>query len=287
MKLSATLAKALNGLHDCCGMYIDDIVVHSETWDQHLTDVRRVLQRLLQARLTVRLVKCFFACSEVDYLGHTVGIGRISPRQATVQSLIDATAPRNKKQLRSFLGLAGFFQRYIPHYANLTAPLTDTLRKGRDFNWDIQAETAFQGIKKIMCNQPILLIADYSKPFTMFIDASNVAIGAVLMQKDESGDLKPVCYFSKKLNEAQRNYAVRDKEALALVLAVRAFRVYLTGPVDVYTDHEPLKFINRMAASNQRILRWALELQSYQLNIIHVRGKDNKLADYFSRPCDA
>ena len=287
MKLSATLAKALNGLHDCCGMYIDDIVVHSETWDQHLTDVRRVLQRLLQARLTVRLVKCFFACAEVDYLGHTVGIGRISPRQATVQSLIDATAPRNKKQLRSFLGLAGFFQRYIPHYANLTAPLTDTLRKGRDFNWDLQAETAFQGIKKIMCNQPILLIADYSKPFTMFIDASNVAIGAVLMQKDESGDLKPVCYFSKKLNEAQRNYAVRDKEALALVLAVRAFRVYLTGPVDVYTDHEPLKFINSMAASNQRILRWALELQSYQLNIIHVRGKDNKLADYFSRPCDA
>ena len=100
-------------------------------------------------------------------------------------SFIDATAPRNKKQLRSFLGLAGFFQRYIPHYANLTAPLTDTFRKGRDFNWDTQAETAFQGIKKIMCNQPILLIADYSKPFTMFIDASNVAIGAELMQKDK------------------------------------------------------------------------------------------------------
>ena len=203
IKLSATLAKTLNGLHDCCRMYIDDIVVHSKTWDQHLTDVRRVLHRLLQARLTVRLVKCFFACAEVDYLGHTVGIGRISPRQATIQSLIHATAPRNKTQLRSFLGLTGFFQRYIPHFSDLTASLTDILRKGRDFNWDIQAETAFQGIKKIMCNQPIFLIADYNKPFIMLIDASNIAIGAVLMQQDESGDLKPVCYFSKKLNEAQ------------------------------------------------------------------------------------
>jgi hypothetical protein len=105
------------------------------------------------------------------------------------------------------------------------------------------------------------------------------------MQHDNSGELKPVCYFSRKLNDAQRNYTVRDKEALALVLAVRTFRVYLAGPTEVYTDHEPLKFINSMACSNMRLLRWAMELQPYQLNIHHVKGRDNIVADYLSRPC--
>jgi transposase InsO family protein len=285
IKFSATIAKALNDLYDCCGTYVDDLCIFSATWEQHLQDVEKVLERLQRAGLTLRLAKCYFACAEVDYLGHTVGAGQTTPRQATAQALIDAPPPRNRKQLRSFLGLAGFFQRYIPRYADLTAPLTAMLRKGQDFKWDDVAEHSFTKIKQVMCDKPVLLIANHSKPFTLFIDASNVAVGAVLMQRDNDGELKPVCYFSRKLNDAQRNYAVRDKEALALVLAVRAFRVYLAGPIDVYTDHEPLKFINSMACSNMRLLRWAMELQPYQLSIRHVKGRDNVIADYLSRPC--
>jgi RNase H-like domain found in reverse transcriptase len=118
------------------------------------------------------------------------------------------------------------------------------------------------------------------------VDASQYACGAALMQEDAAGSLRPVCYFSRKFNDAQKNYAVRDREALGLVLAVRAFKVYVSsGPVVVYTDHEPLKYINSLATTNQRILRWALELQPYQLIIRHVKGKDNVIADYLSRPC--
>jgi hypothetical protein len=106
------------------------------------------------------------------------------------------------------------------------------------------------------------------------------------MQHNEEDELRPICYFSRKLNDAQKNYTVRDKEALALVLAVRVFRVYFAGPVKVFTDHEPLKFINSMACNSHRLLRWALELQPYQLNICHVKGKDNIIADYLSRPSD-
>jgi hypothetical protein len=279
------MSKALSNLQDCCGMFIDDVVVFSDNWENHLRDVERVLQRLRDANLTVKLAKCFFACTEIDYLGHTVGIGRMTPRRAKVEALMKCERPHTRKQLQSFLGLAGFFQRYLPRYAELTSPLTELLRKGREYVWGEKEDKAFNKVKEMLCDQPILQIADYSQPFTLYIDASNVAVGGVLMQRDEAGTLRPVCYFSKKLNDAQKNYSTRDKESLALILSVRAFRVYLSGPVDVYTDHEPLKFINTMACTNQRLLRWAMELQPYQLNVKHVKGKDNVIADYLSRPC--
>jgi hypothetical protein len=129
------------------------------------------------------------------------------------------------------------------------------------------------------------MVADFNKPFFLYVDSSNVAIGAALMQEDNVGEHKPVAYYSKKLNQAQRNYSTPDKEALALVLAVRAFRIYMSGHVIVYTDHQPLVFMNRMATSNQRLLRWTLEMQSYDLEIKHISGKKNVLADYLSRPC--
>lgn len=287
LKFSFVMDKALSDLHKICGMYIDDIVVFGgDTWDGHVGYLRQVLERLKKARLTVRLCKCFFACPEVEYLGHTVGVGRMSPRQAKVKALLDAPPPVDRKSLKSFLGMVGFYQRYVPHYGDLTAPLTDLLKKGNPFVWGQTEENCFGAIKNCLCSGPVLQIADYSKPFVLMVDASLVACGAVLMQEDDTGCLRPVCYFSRKFTEAQRNYAVCDREALGLVLAVRAFRIYLSsGPVTVYTDHEPLKFINSMATTNQRLLRWALELQPYQLTIRHVKGKDNVVADYLSRPC--
>ena len=140
-------------------------------------------------------------------------------------------------------------------------------------------------IKKALCDGPVFSIADFSKPFVLFVDASLVACGAALCQSAEHGLLHPVCYFSKKFNDCQRNYTVRDREALALVLATRAFKIYLSSePTVVFTDHEPLQFINSMAISNQRLLRWAMELQQLQLEISRVKGKDNILADYLSKP---
>jgi hypothetical protein len=286
LKFSFVMDKALSDLHQFCGMYIDDIIIASETWEKHIDHLQTVMARLQRAKLTVRLAKCCFACQEVDYLGHTIGVGKITPQQAKVKALRDAPRPTNRKELKSFLGMAGFYQRYIPHYGNLTAGLTDLLRKDRPFVWGDKEEECFVAIKNALCSGAVLGIADHDKPFVLMVDASLVACGAVLMQEDDTGSLRPMCYFSRKFNDTQKNYSVRDREVLGLVLAVRAFRVYLTsGPVIVYTDHEPLKFIKSMATTNQRLLRWAIELQPYQLLIRHVKGSDNVVADYLSRPC--
>ena len=135
-------------------------------------------------------------------------------------------------------------------------------------------------------SSPVLVIADYDKPFYLYVDASQFCVGACLMQSDKYGVHKPVCYYSKKLSGAQKNYSTSDREGLALVLAVRAFKTYLSDKVIVYSDHEPLRYISTMAPTNQRILRWCLELEPYNIEIKHVAGKNNIIADYLSRPCD-
>ena len=140
-------------------------------------------------------------------------------------------------------------------------------------------------IKQQMKQTPMLLVARQDKPVVIFVDASNVAIGAVLMQSDDNGDYRPVSYYSKRLTKAQMNYCVQDKEAYALISAVRAFSVYLSNVVTVFCDHKPLQYIHRMASANQRLLRWAMELQCYNVIIKHIAGRENKIADYLSRPC--
>ncbi len=284
LKFSCMISKALYGLDEFCGMYIDDIIVHSKTFEDHVRHVSIVFDRLCKANLTVRLCKCFFCVDKVDYVGHNVGNGQMSPREARIQSLADTARPIDRKTLRSFLGMTGFFQKYIPKYSDLTSPLTDLLRKGQPFKWTVAQENSFTVLKDFLCRKPILQIADFSKPFILFVDASGVAAGASLMQPNDNGDLLPVCYFSKKFVGAQKNYTTRDLEALALVLAVKAFRIYLQGPVTVYSDHEPLKYIHSMSTTNQRMLRYSLELQPYQLTVKHIKGRDNCVADYLSRP---
>ncbi len=249
----------------------------------HIEHIRTVLRRLMNAGLTVKFSKCYFACNEIEYLGHKVGLGQVKPKEQKVQALLNATRPISKRQLQSWLGLSGYYSDFIPHYAKLTAPLTNLLSKTKKFVWDQQCEEGFVAIKHVMSSSPVLRVADYSRPFFVFVDACDVSIGAVLMQKDDNDMYHPISYFSKKLNKSQLHYTITDKEALALVLAVRAFRVYMGGSVTVFTDHEALRYIHNNACKNQRLMRWSLELQPYDLTIKHVKGRDNLLADYLSR----
>jgi hypothetical protein len=154
------------------------------------------------------------------------------------------------------------------------------------FVWTDVEDKVFKEIKKFMSTKPTLLIADFDKPFVLYVDASDVAVGSVLMQYDDNKILRPVCYFSKKLNTCQKNYSITDKEALALILSVRAFRIYLGSHTVVYTDHEPLKYIQTNAIKSHRLLRWSIELQGYDLEIKHIAGSKNIIADYLSRNVD-
>ena len=276
--------KVLLGLDKFTAAYLDDILIFSESWHEHICHIKEVLKRIREAGLTIKATKCDFATAEVDYLGHTIGLGKVAPRNAKVLALQNFPRPNNRKQLQSFLGLAGYYRKFLPHFAHITACLTNLLKKGARFVWDEEAEAAFLDLKSRLASRPILRPPDFSRPFCVAVDASDVAVGACLFQEID-GVEHPIAYYSKKLNDHQRNYSVVEKEALALILATRTFSVYLDShKVTVYTDHSPLQFLHRMANHNQKLLRWALELQQYTLEIKHRPGTRNWIPDILSRP---
>jgi len=254
------------------------------SWSYHLHHLKRVLTRIADAQLTLNLKKCAFANAELDFLGHHIGLNSVQPRMQKVEALLRFPQPVNKKHVRSFLGLAGYYRKFLSHYSQVTLPLTELLTAGRRFTWSPEAENAFIDLKSRMASRPILKPPDYDKPFYLAVDASYFCLGACLFQITDEVE-HPVCYMSRKLKAAEVRYSTIEKEALALVIAVRAFSVYFgSAPVVVYTDHSPLQFIYRMPNSNAKLLRWSIELRQYSLNIKHRRGVDNTLPDILSRP---
>jgi hypothetical protein len=281
---SRLVSRLLLGLEDFSAAYLDDILIFSETWQDHVKHLRAVFTRIQNAGLTLNQEKCEFAVAEIDYLGHHIGLNKVQPREQKVTALLNFPRPTNRKQLQQFLGLAGYYRKFIPHFADISAILSDLLKKDVKFEWKSDVDKAFLDIKSRLASRPILRPPDFSLPFHLSVDASNTAIGATLFQQIENIE-HPICFFSHKLDKHQRNYSTIEKEALGLLLAVRVFSVYFgSAPVRVYTDHNPLVFMQRMANHNQKLLRWSLELQQYNLDVVHISGKDNLFSDILSRP---
>ena len=208
------------GLELFTGAYLDDIIIFSNTWDDHLKHLKLVFDRTRQANLTLKKAKCVFASAEVEYLG--------------IQQ-----AHRQKKQLRSFLGIAGYYRKFIPHFAQIAACLTNLLRKNRKYVWTETEEVAILDLKSRLASRPILKPPDFSLPFALAVDASDVAIGANLFQIVD-GVEHPICYYSKRLNVHHQRYSTIEKEALALLLAIRNFNA----------QHNPLQFTRTTVRCN-------------------------------------
>ena len=168
------------------------------------------LSRIRAANLTLSPSKCCFVVAEVDYLGHHVGLGRVQPRAKKVQAVLDFPAPTNRSQLQQFLGLAGYYLKFVPHFAHISAVLSDLLKKGTKFVWIAEAERAFLDLKSRLVPQPISRSPDFGQPFCLAVDASDVAIGAVLIQEVD-GIEHPICYYSKKLNCHQKRYSTVER----------------------------------------------------------------------------
>lgn len=167
----------------------------------------------------------------------------------------------------------------------MVAPLTNLLRKDVKFEWSSLCQQAFEQVKRLLCAAPVLAAPRLNRPFQLYVDASHVGAGAVLTQTDDLGIGRPVSYFSKKFNKHQLNYSVIEKETFALILALKHFDVYLSGGANVvvFTDHNPLTFLSSLKCPNQRLIRWSLFLQSYNLDIQYIKGKSNVVADALSR----
>ena len=285
---AATLKRAMKKLIadlDNVDFYWDDILVHTRTWEEHIKALRELFARLMRAGMTIRPTKCIFGASCVDFLGHRLEQGVLGLHEENVEKIKNAPRPGTKKQVRSFVGLAGYYRDFIPNFAAIAAPLSDLTRQGQPsrVEWGQAQEKAYQTIKFHLTNEPILRLPDPKKTYYLQTDASNTGIGAVLMQKHDE-KLFPVCYASKKLSSAERNYSTIEKECLAVVWGIKRFHLYLYGvPFVLQTDHEPLKYMNSAKFANGRLMRWAMFLQSYTFRVEAIKGSENVGADYLSR----
>ncbi len=252
--------RVISGLRGCA-VYLDDVVVYSQTWDEHIVQIRALFDRFVKANLTVNLLKCEFAKATVVYLGKVVGQGQVLPVRAKVETIDNYPTPTTKKELMRFLGMVGFYRCFCRNFSTVVAPLTNLLRGGIDFCWTLGCQQAFERVKMLLTEGPVLKAPKFDQAFQLQVDASNVGTGAVLLQTSEDGINHPVGFFSRKFNTYQLNYSVIEKEALALIWALQHFEVYVgssEGPLVVFTDHNPLVFLHSLQNPNQRLMRWCL-----------------------------
>jgi hypothetical protein len=267
-------------------VYIDDIIVYSRTESEHWQHVNKVLQRLRDEQLYAKLSKCEFNKSEVPFLGHVVSREGVKVQPHQIDAIQKWNTPRSVREVQSFLGLANYYRRFIKNFSRIAAPLSDVTKSTATFAWARSQDDAFRRLKSAMQGAPVLRLADPSKPYVVTCDASDVGIGAVLEQEDVDG-LHPIAFASRKLNSAEKNYPVHERELLAIVYALKEWRIYLHGSQFVIrTDHHPLRYLDTQPELSKRQMRWMECLQEYDYHIQYIKGKYNVVADALSRMDD-
>ena len=274
----------------CVVVYLDDILVFSNTEEEHRLHLQQVLQRLRDHHLVAKPKKCLLGQPRIEFLGHVIGNGCLEMSSEKVKAIQQWKTPFcSQKEVRAFLGLASYYRRFIRNFAKVAAPISDLLQKDQELFWTTEAEQAVKSLKEAITTAPVLQIADPNKPFTITTDASGIAVGAVLEQEAEDKCMHPVAFTSQKLRPEQRHYEVRDLELLAIVHALKTWRPYLLGQkVRVLTDHIPLESIQRREMDpslKPRTLRAIEYLQAFDLDIHRVPGSKNVVADALSRYC--
>ncbi|XP_067629120.1 uncharacterized protein [Eurosta solidaginis] len=265
-------------------VYLDDLLVVSSSFNEHLVHLSEVSALLRKAGLTINIRKSKFGLSQVNYLGFVVGNGSLQVDKEKISAIQNYPIPKTVRQLRRFLGMTGWYRRFIDDYASTTFHLTELLSKKKQFVWNSEAQQAFEDLKEKLTSAPILLHPNYNKPFILQCDASQVGVGACLMQEDDNGQERPIAYMSQKLNKAQRNYSVTELECLAVVLAIKRFRMYIEGmEFKVVTDHASLRWLMQQQDLSGRLARWAIKLQGFNFSIEHKKGSENVIADALSR----
>ena len=277
------MRKVMGGMaHVDC--FVDDVLIHTPDWEMHLQVLDEVLARLEKAGLTVKPAKCVIGADAIPFVGQDIGRGWKKPQDEKIRAITEVPVPKTKKEVRAFVGLVGFYRSYIRDFASIAKPLTDlTKKKHSVVKWSGECETAFRELKRLLSEGPVLKVVDLKRKFVLQTDASDVGVGAALLQEYDEG-LFPVAFASKKLSSAERNYSVIERECLAIVWGIQKFYVYLYGvSFVVETDHQPLECLKRSTGGNGRILRWTLYLQNFSFTIRAIRGSENVVADYLSR----
>lgn len=274
----------LNGLiRKVCLVYMDDIIIYGKGLTEHLENLRRVFKRLRDANLKIQLDKSEFLKTETKFLGHIVTAEGIKPDPSKIDAIQNFKIPTNTTQIKSFLGITGYYRKFINNYAKLAKPLTNCLKKGTKIEHNSAFVNSFESLKNCITNFPILQYPDFNKTFHITVDASKFVLGAVLSQGTIGQD-KPIAFASRTLNNSELNYSTIEKKCLAVVWAVQHFRPYVFGrKFNIITDHKSLLWLFNLKEPNSKLVRWRLKLEEYTYTILHKQRKLNKNADGLSR----
>ena len=279
--------RVLSGLTwKICMVYLDDIIVFSKSFEEHLQNLREVCSRLKTANLKLHPSKCSLFQKEVEFLGHKISEKGVSTDDRKIEAVKNWPTPKNVKDVRSYLGLCSYYRRYVQNFASIAKPLHELTEKGRKFVWTDKCQEAFDTLKHHLTSSPILGYPKDDSVFILDTDASNVGMGAVLSQ-NQDGVERVISYFSKTFSKSERNYCVTRKELLAIVNAVKNFHHYLYGrPFLVRSDHGSLRWLMNFKNPEGQLARWLETLSAYDYTIVHRPGRVHCNADSLSRrPC--
>jgi hypothetical protein len=260
-------------------VFIDDILIYSKNRKEHAKHLRIVLQCLRDHKLYAKFSKCEFWLSSVKFLGHTIFKDGISVDPSKVQEVMDWKPPKSVHQIRSFLGLAGYYHQFIPDFSRIAKPMTELLKKGVKFVWSEACEKVFHTLRQHLTSASVLVEPDNSKPFELFCDASGMGLGCVLMQEG-----RVITCASRALRPHEINYPTHDLELVAVVHTLKIWRHYLMGNCcNIFIGHKSLKYIFTQSELNMRQRRWLESIKDYDLEVHYHPGKANVVADALSR----
>jgi hypothetical protein len=263
-------------------LYLDDILIFSNTKEEHLRHLTLVMRRLHQEKLLINLKRSSFMKIEIIYFGFVISSNELKMDPKKVKEIKEWSSPRNIFEVRSFHGLSSFYRKFIRNFSGICAPMMDIVNKRHKyFHWTEEAKKSFKLLKEKITRQPIMVLPDFIKTFQVRCGANGFAIGAVLSQ-----DNRPVSYFSEKLNDAKRNYSTYDKYFYAVIQSLKKWRHYLVPKEFVlYSDNQALQFITRQEKLNQKHAKWVEFMQNFIFVIKKISGNANKVVDALNKKC--
>ncbi|UYV66386.1 K02A2.6-like [Cordylochernes scorpioides] len=269
---------------DCVAHYFDDFIIYSNTLEEHQNHLRQFFAFCEAEKLQLNFAKCEFFKQSINFLGYTITAGTITPLTRNTDIIHAIKQPHNRKTLQSFLGAVNVYNKFIPEYARLRAPLNNLLKKDVVWNWNEACQEAFIDLKGNLTQHPILHLYKEGLPCQVYCDASTLGIAGILKQVHPDGNVYPVQYFSRTLRPHEKNYSISELECLAIVESVEKFRIYLMGrKFTIFSDHHALQWLKTIKNPSGRLFRWSLRLSSYEYEVRYIKGKLQYEADLLSR----